>query len=242
MNVQGLVVGFQSDGTSSGDLRGIILMDKTTKDTILVDGMEKTPNSDLYPDFKDKDGRLLAIGDEIVLADVTYTNGEYRKSLLATADSVVSTTSTDNTVTWDTSKAIVIDSDEDLLAFAQNPQFGVLIKFVGTADNPFFFGGSSSTPSTINYKFFFNKEAVDNNGTIYEGQTFSFKKAVNDANLGVDWWQTIFDLPEAFVGPTETNPKIGYTGTIYAVLNSRTGTYWQLSFVNPSELSVTKLS
>ena len=242
MNVQGLVVGFQSDGNSSGDLRGIILMDKTTKDTILVDGMEKTPNSDLYPDFKDKDGRLLAIGDEIVLADVTYTNGEYRKSLLATADSVVSTTSTDNTVTWDTSKAIVIDSDEDLLAFAQNPQFGVLIKFVGTADNPFFFGGSSNTPSTINYKFFFNKEAVDNNGTKYEGQTFSFKKAVNDANLGVDWWQTIFDLPEAFVGPTETNPKIGYTGTIYAVLNSRTGTYWQLSFVNPSELSVTKLS
>jgi len=44
------------------------------------------------------------------------------------------------------------------------------------------------------------------------------------------------------IAPDTNNPKIGYTGTIYAVLNSRTGTYWQLSFVNPSGLSVSKLS
>ena len=73
MPVRGLVVGFQSDGNTSGTLRGIILMDKTTKDIILVDGMENTPNSAAYPDFKDKDGRKLAIGDEITLVDVTYT-------------------------------------------------------------------------------------------------------------------------------------------------------------------------
>ncbi|HON63707.1 MAG TPA: hypothetical protein PK840_02375 [Bacilli bacterium] len=243
MPVRGLVVGFQSDGTTSGTLRGIILMDKTTKDIILVDGMENTPNSAAYPDFKDKDGRKLAIGDEITLVDVTYTVGDFgRISLLATASTVISTVSTGNEITWDTSKAIVIDSNEDMIAFAQNPQFGVLIKFVGTESDPFYFGGSSSTPSSVNYKFLFNKEAVNNNGTKYEGQTFSFKKTVNDANLGVGWWETYFDLPEAFIAPDTNNPKIGYTGTIYAVLNSRTGTYWQLSFVNPSGLSVSKLS
>lgn len=238
VEVVGYFAGYQSDGNTSGLLRGIILIDKDTSDTILIDGVE-TLGGD-YGAYINHEGTLLAVGDELVIK-AKYTVLSGRQSITLSAQDTINIISNNNDITWALDKAIVISNHDELLAFANNPQFGVIIKFVGTIDDPFLFGGSSSNPSSINYKLFYNKEAVKNDDTKYNGATFSFKKVVNQPNAGENWWSELFDLPEAFIAPTDSYPSIQKTGVIYAVLNAKTSSYYQLSLVNVSGCQVVAL-
>lgn len=239
VEVVGYFSGYQSDGNTTGLLRGIILTDKDNAKTILVDGVETVGGA--YGAYENHEGTLLAIGDELVIKGI-FTTTDDRKSILLSSESTIDVLSSNNTIAWDTANAIVISTHEELLAFADNPQFGVLIKFVGTAENPFFFGGSSTTAASVNYKFYYNKEATKNDDTKYNGATFSFKKTNNEPNAGKYWWRDQFSLPEAFVGPSASYPSIGKTGVIYAILNCKTSTYYQLSLVNVTNTIVTPLT
>ncbi|MDD3171992.1 MAG: hypothetical protein PHO86_06700, partial [Bacilli bacterium] len=226
----------------SGVLRGIVLMDKTTHETILIDGMELIGSS-THGSYKATDGTSLAIGDEININDATFVIAGNRKSVeISKTDDVVTSELTisgnGNAVVWDVENAIVITNNEEMQAFANNLQFGKLIKFVGTATNPMCIGGSSSDIAKINFKFFYNKTAVDNDGTKYNSKAFSFKGEVNELNAGNDWWTSIFSIPGAFVGPSSTVAPIQYTGTVYAILSAETSTYYQMAIVNISGISV----
>ena len=124
--------------------------------------------------------------------------------------------------------------------FADNLIYGTIIKLVGTEENPLFLGGSSSK-LPFNIKLFYNKKAVDNNGTKYNGKIFSLKSDVNEANAGSEWYNAMFNIPTAFVGPTEANPSILVTGELYVVLGYTTGTYYQMSIINARNCTMSRV-
>lgn len=247
---EGIVVNYHSDGNTTGVLRGIILMDPETKELLLVDGIESlTPTDEKFShgNYYATDGTKLSFGDMIELTGNFVIDGT-RKSLVVTADdSEVIIKSKNNTITWG-DPTVTISNNTEMTTFASNLQVGVLVKFVGTADNPFCFGGSSSTASSINYKFFYNADATKNDEvkyTVIHGSTsaalqFSFKGQVNVPTLGDNWWDTYFGLPAGFVGPTDKIPPYKYSGTIYAVISAVTSTYVQMSFVKVENISEIK--
>jgi hypothetical protein len=125
--------------------------------------------------------------------------------------------------------------------FANSLQFGKVIKLVGTTENPICTGGSS-TKLPFNIKLFFNKDAVDNDGTKYNSKTFALKTDINDFNGGSDWWKTLFGFTGPFVGPKDTVGPIKFTGILYVVLSAETSTYYQMAIVNFSAASLTPLN
>lgn len=241
--VEGIVASYHSDGNTSGNLRGIILIEPTTGELLLVDGIQKlTPEGETYTHgtYYTSDGTVLEIGDKVEILGTFMIDGT-RKSMLITDSATVTIVSKGNEITFGAPKATITNNDE-MTAFAANIQVGVLVKFVGTAENPFCFGGSSNTASQINYKFFYNAAATDNNGTKYSGKTFSFKGVVNIPTLGENWWSEYFGLPEAFIAPKNSETQYKYSGEIYAVVTAVTSTYYQMSFVNTTALNATLLT
>ncbi len=248
---EGIVVGYHSDGNTNGDERGIILMDSLTSELLLIDGVQKLTPSDKtfsHGTYYATDGTVLELGDKVKLFG-KYLVSETRKSVVIIDDSYINVISKNNQITWG-NPTVTITNNDEMTAFAANLQVGVLVKFVGTEDNPFCFGGSSNTASKINYKFFYNSEAKVNDDTKYNVKhgdvngllQFSFKGQVNVCSLGNNWWDTYFGLPNAFVGPKKDEClPYTYKGTIYAVVSSVTSTYLQMSFVNVSEISATMI-
>lgn len=241
--VEGIVASYHSDGNTSGDLRGIILIEPVTGELLLVDGIQKlTPEGQTYTHgtYYTSDGTVLEIGDKVEILGTFMIDGT-RKSMLITDSATVTVVSKGNEITYGAPK-VTISTNDEMTAFVKNIQVGVLVKFVGTAENPFCFGGSSSDASKINYKFFYNASATDNNGTKYGGKTFSFKGVVNIPTLGDNWWNEYFGLPAGFVGPKDGETQYKYSGEIYAVVTAVTSTYYQMSFVNTSAISATLLT
>lgn len=249
---EGIVVSYHSDGNTSGNLRGIILMDPVSKDLLLVDGVQKyTPEEVTFAHgtYYASNGTALQIGDKVEIMAIYQIDGT-RKSLLIGEESYINILSNGNEVSFGEAK-VTVSNNEEMINFAANLQVGVLVKFVGTEENPFCFGGSSTTASKINYKFFYNKEAAKNDDVKYAvthgsvagtSLTFSFKGQVNVPTLGDNWWETYFGLPAAFVGPSDTVPPYTYSGTIYAVVSAVTSTYVQMSFIGVENINSTNVT
>ncbi|HOE06925.1 MAG TPA: hypothetical protein PLQ99_04450 [Bacilli bacterium] len=240
LGITGIIAAYHADGNTSGILRGIVLMDEVTHQTILIDGMELVGTS-THGKYQATNGNLLAIGDKVVIEGATFAISGKRQSVEVAATSTVTVSSSNNTITWDVEQAITISTNAQMQEFANNLQFGKLIKFVGTAENPICTGGSSSK-LPFNIKIFFNKAAVDNDGTKYNGKIFALKSDINEFNAGNDWWKTLFGFTAAFVGPKDAVGPIKFTGTLYVVLSAETSTYYQMAIVNLPSASLTRLN
>lgn len=249
VKVKGIFVAYQSDGNANAARDGIILLDETTGELLLVNAMAQVGG--VWGAYIDSFQNKLEFGHEVQIVGTFYHNTPAvgsgplqtgRKYLEVGTDSVIKRLSdVKKTIDWKTQNATIINNDEDLVAFATNVAFGKLIKFVGTVDSPIYIGGSSSSNYVdINIKVF-KKDTIISDETKYEGQTFSLKNSVNTANAGETWLADLLGITEAFVGPSATNPAKPFVGTIYVVVNARTSTYYQMSIVNYSEASVSKV-
>lgn len=239
VKLKGLIVGYQSDGNSNVPRDGVILMDEDTGELLLINGMGEVGGQ--WGAYLDSDGLALTIGHEIQIVATFYTTAPAigtgpeqtgKKFVEVTSSSQVKRLSeTLKPIPWKTEDALVIETNQDLIDFVDNLQFGTLLKFVGTPDNPIYIGGSSTTYASINIKIFKNA-ATSNDETKYDGQTFSLKNNINTANAGPTWLKDMFGVETGFVGPTVSAPAIPFVGDMYVVLAARTSTYFQLSLVN----------
>ena len=226
-NVNGVVVAFSSDGNKVEGVKGIIVMDPVTGDMIVVEGVgslyEKT-----YPNYVDENGTAITIGKQVSLNAVYVISPDGRKTLNVSTGKIVMGEACEYAFNDET--AVVIDSHDAMGTFAQNIVVGQLIKFVGTAENPIYFGGSSSS-SPMNVKVYMSN-ATNNDGTKYNGKTFTFKTDVNTPNGGENWHMEYLALPQAFVCPNTTNASRAVLGTVYGVVTHVTGSYYQMAAVN----------
>ncbi len=239
--VQGVIGAFggqTASGQGDGFQKGLILTDGTN--ILLVDDL-----GDNYRVGEDGaytiNGKALAVGDEVrILGMISGTSMTV---------STIEVISSGNTVSWSTDAAVTIQSDADLTAFANDIQIGVLVKFVGTEENPFFFGGSGSSSGAegCNYKLHYKNDSTitTNAGVQYNGRNFVFKGGSNEYLMGEMWWSSKLGLPDGgFVCPNGENPAntYGYVGTFYAVVTASSSSYYQLIFVNVDEFDVTPLT
>ena len=239
--VQGVIGAFggqTASGQGDGFQKGLILTDGTN--ILLVDDL-----GDNYRVGEDGaytiNGKALAVGDEVrILGMVSGTSMTV---------STIEVISSGNTVSWSTNASVTIQSDADLTAFANDIQVGVLVKFVGTEENPFFFGGSGSNSGAegCNYKLHYKNDSTitTNAGVQYNDRNFAFKGGSNEYLMGEMWWSSKLGLPDGgFVCPNGENPAntYGYVGTFYAVVTASSSSYYQLIFVNVDEFDVTPLT
>lgn len=236
----GIIVAYISDGNSQAERHGVILMDKTSKTLLLVDGLSNIGGE--YGAFKASNEDLLAIGDEIQVNGTYYLNTEKigstgpeqtgRHHVYLTDSDFVKVLSTGNEFTFGEATVTITNNDE-LTAFASNLQFGVLVKMVGTENDPILLGGSSSK-YPFNVKLFMNKAATTNDGTKYGGYTFALKSDTQAANFdgNATWYTDAFGIEGAFVGPKDAQLPIPYVGVVYFVVGYNTSTYYQLTAVN----------
>lgn len=239
VKVQGIIVAYVSDGNTQAQRMGVLLMDPTTKDLVMVDGLSNLGGA--YGEYKDSEGTVLKVGDMIVV-NATYhldtaaigsgpaQTGRHHVEV-SSNDSVLRTAENQEIVYGD--PAVTIDSNEKMTDLSTNikDNFGKLIKIVGTKDAPIYLGGSSGN-APFNIKIFMTN-AVDNNGTKYGPYTFVLKSDVNTPNGGSeDWYKTLFGFEGPFVGPNGTQPAIPWIGTLYVVVGYNTSSYYQMSIVN----------
>lgn len=239
VKVQGIIVAYVSDGNTQAQRMGVLLMDPTTKDLIMVDGLSNLGGT--YGEYKDSEGTVLKVGDLIVV-NATYhldtaaigsgpaQTGRHHVEV-SSNDSVLRTAENQEIVYGD--PAVTIDSNEKMTDLSTNikDNFGKLIKIVGTKDAPIYLGGSSGN-APFNIKIFMTN-AADNNGTKYGPYTFVLKSDVNTPNGGSeDWYKTLFGFEGPFVGPNGTQPAIPWIGTLYVVVGYNTASYYQMSIVN----------
>lgn len=239
VKVSGIIVAYVSDGNTQAQRMGVLLMDPTTKDLVMVDGLSNLGGS--YGAYKDSQGNELKVGDMIVV-NATYhidtvaigsgpvQTGRHHVEV-SSSDVVVRTAENQEIVYGD--PALVIDTDDKMANLSTNIKdyFGKLIKIVGTKEAPIYLGGSASS-LPFNIKVFMNN-ATDNNGTKYGPYTFVLKSDVNAPNGGSeDWYKTLFGFDGAFIGPNTTQPAIPWIGTLYVVVGYNTASYYQMSVVN----------
>lgn len=242
LKVEGQVVGFFSDGNASG-VRGLVIKDLVTSDVVYVN--DPSDKLGTYANYFDINDDLLEIGDIVEIEGIfTITDvAPIRREFVVNDDTIIEIKEKDQEINFPEENMVVISSQAEMVAFFENPQVGVVIKFVGTEENPFAFGGSTNNPiATMNHKFFYNISAKENNDVKYPnngGKVVSFKNEHNRPNGGEYWWTDLFDLPEnSFIGPTATNPPIIRTGVFYAVFAGETGTYLQMDLINVENMSV----
>ena len=240
VKVQGIIVAYVSDGNTQAQRMGVLLMDPTTKDLVMVDGLSNLGGS--YGAYKDSEGNDLKVGDMIVV-NATYhldsaqigTSGPAqtgRHHVEVTSNDVVVRTAENQEIVYG-DPALTIDSDAKMAELATNIKdyFGKLIKIVGTKEAPIYLGGSSSS-LPFNIKVFMTN-ATNNDGTKYGPYAFVLKSDVNAPNGGSeDWYKTLFGFEGAFIGPNTTQPAIPWIGTLYVVIGYNTSTYYQMSIVN----------
>ncbi|HKM29633.1 MAG TPA: immunoglobulin-like domain-containing protein, partial [Bacilli bacterium] len=244
VKVSGVIAGYVSDGNTVVTRLGVLILDNATGKTVMVNGISSLGG--VYGAYTDSAGNPLAIGDEILVLGTYYLNTPAigtgpeqtgRMYIEVTADNTVTLLGKAASINFQ--NALVVSNNAEMQALADNLVYGTLIKLVGTEENPLFLGGSSSK-LPFNIKLFFNKEAIDNNGTKYNGKTFSLKSDTNEANAGAEWYNAMLGVPTAFVGPSATVPAIAITGDLYVVLGYTTSTYFQMSIVNAENCTTAK--
>ncbi len=244
VRVSGVVIGYMSDGNSVATRMGVVLMDETTCETILVNGLSAIGGE--YGAYIDSNGQAYGIGDRILITGTYYTSSAAigsgpaqtnRVNIDVASNGKVVLQQKDVTVNYDFASADVIDSTEDLAALAENLYFGKVIKFVGTESAPIYVGYSSSS-MPANVKVLFDGTASKNDDTKFVGPngsnyTFSLKTDTNAATAGADWYTKAFGLTEdnLAVRPNSTRPCVPIVGEVYVVVSYWTSTYFQMNIV-----------
>ena len=251
VTVSGVVIAFQSDGNSnatSKSFMGIIVRDNTTNDLICVSGLNSWGAD--YPNYKDNNGVDVKLFDKVLLSGTYYKSSpkSYSSGVAMPTKAYINLNSDSKLVvesnvgTKFTEEAVTITNNDEMIAFANNIQYGAVIKLVGTAENPICVGGSGSK-APFNLKIFFNKAAAVNDDTKYNGVIFSLKTDLNEPNAsGTDWYKSAFStITGPFVGPKAGSPYFGFVGEMYVVVCFYTSTYQQMSVVNFNDWSLTPL-
>ncbi len=230
--VKGVIVGFGPNtgaGIPGGAQKGVYVSDG--KQLLFIpDGQfarsEDEANFDKV--YYLADGHKIKVGDELYFECV-----EKIGTTITLAGSV--TLNAENAdVTWapefDTT---VLNSFADMQTFFENTNnTGTVVKFVATADNPLYLGGSSSTYDSLNLKVYFGDVpgGVSANNVKIGGKTIAVKARSSEHTLGLKWWKELNpDMPEAFVA---TDTQYGFVGEVYAVWVSSTNTYSQLALLS----------
>ncbi len=230
--VKGVIVGFGPNtgtGIPGGAQKGVYISDG--KQLLFIpDGQfarsEDEANFDKV--YYLADGHKIKVGDELYFECV-----EKNGTTITLAGSV--TLNAENAdVTWapefDTT---VVNSFADMQTFFENTNnTGTVVKFVATAENPLYLGGSSSTYDSLNLKVYFGDVpgGVNASNVKIGGRTIAVKARSSEHTLGLKWWQELNpDMPEAFVA---TDTQYGFVGEVYAVWVSSTSTYSQLALLS----------
>lgn len=243
VKVSGVIIGFVSDGNTVESRKGVLLMDNISGKTILVNGLGNIGGS--YGAYVDSEGNAIGIGDKVtIIGDYLLSSPQIgsgpeqtnRVNIDLARYGEIKLDYHDVAINYQLEEVLTIASHEDMLALAENLKFGTIIKIVGTTENPIYLGGSSSS-SPFNIKVFMSN-AVDNNGTKYNGQTFALKTDVNVPNGGETWYTDLFGITGAFVGPNSSNAAIPVVGEMYVVVGYNTSTYYQMSIVALEEWAI----
>lgn len=253
LKVSGQVVGYVSDGNTTATRMGVIIMDPETKELAIVTGISAIGGS--YGAYKDSDGKDINLGDIVQFVGTYYLDAAAigsgpaqtgRHHLDLATEGSVKVLEENKPIAFGDAK-VTINNNDDLINYANNLEYGVLVKFVGTKENPICIGGSSSS-LPFNIKVFMNKNATSNDETKYAcgdtgSQTFSLKSDVNTPNFGgdADWYKKLFGVDGAFIAPNSSNAPLLFVGELYVVVAFRTGTYYQMSIVNSENTQLTKI-
>ncbi len=242
--VKGIVMTYLSDGNNQAVREGFMLYDSASGKMVAVSNGAAVGGS--HGSYLATDGTAYGVGDEITVV------GKYSLDTAKIGNSGPSQTGrrnidlTDGSVTVETKSisynldaaktaAAVIDSGEDLAAFAENLQFGQLIKLVGTTENPLYVGMSASS-FPVNFKLLY-QPGTSNDDCKFAGPNgnsyiFSIKSDINQINAINNWWETAFGIRDAEVCPKDGVEAKPVTGEVYVVVSHWTGTYYQLAIVD----------
>lgn len=244
VKVNGVVIGFGSHGNNSyAEQRSIILMDKTTNELVQLNS--ETIGSE-WPNVKDSNGTVIKIGDEIEVSGLYYLDTEAcggssyktqtgRKQIIVTSMVILQS---NVEVTFDDSKAITIETNEQMLALVSDGvKFGQIIKLTGSI----FIGGSSGTLTSCNFKVAAELPAKNDSGSYsdgfkFNGATFAIKQPNLSGIYGDTWTKDLFGLTKG-LGGSACNE---YEGTLYIVITHHTSSYYQCTIVNYANCAVTK--
>ena len=237
VKVEGVVVGFGSDGNDRQERMSILLMDNVTGEIVQINNIEGAT----YPKYYDHEGTLIKIGD------ILSVNGRYlvdtvkigtgpdqtgRKNLEATKLLI---TGFEENVNY--SNVIEINSEADMTALISNGvKFGQIFKisgnFVVTGS------GTSSGLSGSNYKFAVKDEVPTDkvsDNMKFNGYSFSLKQSnldpIYSTGKNTGWQEDLYGLTDAY-GASKLFER---TGTLYVVITHHTGTYYQCTLVNYEE-------
>jgi hypothetical protein len=260
VKVKGIVVGFHWNGSSTVNAatNGIILKDATGNDVLYVVGLygEYGSTRAVYVVGEGEDAHTLALGDEIEFSatyGIATTTGHAGRKTLTIASAAAANMQIKNTevaYTFDTASAVVIDSDEDLLAVAEGLEYGKLYKLEGA----FCFRASATAYGTgVNMvPSFANAEIADFNEIVTwevsRPQRFSFKFDGNVPNLGDAWWETMLNITSSNFGGTALDGHMYdassyiyfYIGNALPTAAAANG-YIQLVILDSEHINVTRI-
>lgn len=255
VKVKGIVVGFHWNGSSTLGTKthGIILKDAMGDNLLYVIGLHDNYGTTRaqYVLGEGEEAHTLALGDEIqfsaayVIEEDPYFIG--RKTLvIASAQAAnMQVLQTELAYSFDTTGAILIDSETALDTMAENLAYGQVYKLQG----PFTLRGSASSVTGANAIIGF--EGSDTLGDYDHSATwaavplrFTFKMDGNEPNLGTAWYETALDFAGSnYFG---ADPHLfGETSTIYFyvgnVLPQSSYAYVQLVILDSSHVDATRI-
>lgn len=230
--VKGVIIGFGPNtgtGIPGGAQKGVYISDG--KQLLFIpDGQFARSEDDANFDkvYYLEGGHKIKVGDELYFecVDKIGTTITLAGGVTLNAENVQ--------VTWAPEfNTTVLNSFADMKTFFEDTgNVGTVVKFVATAENPLYLGGSSSTYDSLNLKIYFGDVpgGVNSNNVKIGGKTIAVKARSSEHTLGLKWWQELNpDMPEAFVA---TDTSYGFVGEVYAVWVSSTSTYSQLALLS----------
>ena len=255
VNLQGIVVGFQSDGNSndtSKSFMGLIVKDLDTGDLICVSGLNSWGKE--FGEYEDNEGTKIELFDKISLTGTYYTSSpkSYSSGKAMPTKAYINLTSDSKLLVLEhgsyvfAEEAITINNNEEFIEFASDIKYGTVIKLIGTEENPICIGGSGSK-APFNLKVFMNKDAAVNDDTKYNGIIFSLKSDTNELNTNglVNWYSdanAFSTITGPFVAPKAGAPYHAFVGEMYVVVCFYTSTYYQMSAINFNDWTLQPLN
>ena len=168
VSTEGIVLGFVSDTNNYESVRGLLIVEPKTQKMISVQGFTEG-----YPNYKDVNEDVIAIGDKIQLNDVTYYEDsttdhvassssvmQDRAILEVTKDSTIEIISSRNNVRITEDVKVITDKVSMLNTFLGFEMYDV-VKFVASSENKLYVGQSSATASDANAFLHYNSSAND---------------------------------------------------------------------------------
>ncbi len=243
VQVKGIVVGFHWNGSGSSPDGGLLVKDADSNQILYIKGLAGNHEEGTYT----VDDAVVQKGDEVKIIG-TYTLGTEEESNGRREVSVsdIEITSSGNDYSFDLNDAVVISSQEELAALAENLPHGQLIKFTGG----FLLSSSNSSySSTTNMRLHFDPtvEGIDDvkyDTSWGQQQVFTFKLNNVGNNLGEDWFINTLRFNEEVYNTYDRYPGIPFSedSEIYAYVSypyvMSSYTYVQLAILDIDHIDV----